>query len=454
MDAIAITENAGGGSNDRPSEIALTNASGQNWRPSANKICILINQGEATLAQEVGQYQTASQMNNAGIVVNTITTPYWPGGAFNAESSEINGKTALAGGGSHQEILSDGTADNNGGTVLLPDAILDLVDDVCPPPDGTYRCAKMWCGSCNCVPQELCVDVTNMTTLESCTGTIPFTGDLCNGLAVSPEWGGSIACTPSGSMAITIALQRGEYDVCEVIGTINGTVGEDSLEEDLPAADLADCATMSAVLSVTSGYDEYQVVIRSLDCGECETEICLECCDSVPPSPPATLVCRITLGTVTQPDDPEPPFDTSCWTDLEFNIAFLYDVDEDTENVCANSGSTRRADCIGNLIDSEFDESCCTGGQWIGGGSNACGDIDVCLVPCGTLICGTPPPGETLTSWDLHMSVGGGNCSEGKQCLICHDDIAWSVEGFNVCGGQLFTVGTGSVTLQVDITEN
>jgi hypothetical protein len=456
MDAISITENAGGSpSNDRPTEIAMVAARDAVWRPTANKVCILLNQGETGLTAKVSQYQIAYTMANAGIEVNAITTPYWPAGTFNADSSEINGKTALSGGGSHSEILSDGTADNNGGTVLLPDHILSLISGLCPPPDDLYRCARPFCGDCTCTCEEICVSVTNMTTDEWCEGIASFDGELCNDKSAAPHWSGTLDCDPSGSMDVEFSLQRNaETDACELIGTIVGSVGASAaVDVDLEPVSVSTCYDIRTSFEFEVGLETYSVAIRCLECGNCDPEICIECCDSVPPYPPATLICRITLATVTQPEPPEPPFSTACWEDLEFPISFLYDIDEDTEDVCIGAGSTRRVDCIGNLLNNEFNTDCCTGGQWIGGSGNGCGDIDVCFVPCGTLTCDPPPPGETLTSWDLYIAVGGSHCSEGKLCLICHDEIAWGVEGYHDCGAILFTVGTGSVSLQVDISE-
>jgi len=322
-------------------------------------------------------------------------------------------------------------------------------------PDGDYKCARPFCGDCTCTCDQLCVTVTDTYTLDSCTGTIPHTGYMCEGRTSEPEWEGSIDCDPSGSLAIAVQLVRDEYDDCILTGSVSGTVDGEYLDAEFPETVVSDCSSMSATIEVTDGDNTYSISIRCLECGSCEPEICLECCDSVPPSPPATLICRVSLGTVTQPEDPEPPFSTACWTDLEFPISFLYDIDEDTEDVCIGEGTTRRVDCIGNLLAGEFDESCCSDGQWIGGGSNGCGDIDICFLPCAPgAPCGTPPPGETYAKWVAYMSVGGGNCSTASLCLICHDTIAWSVEGYHDCGALLFTVGTGSVTLVVDISES
>jgi hypothetical protein len=321
-------------------------------------------------------------------------------------------------------------------------------------PDGEYKCARPFCGDCTCTCDQLCVTVTDTGGLDSCTGIIPHVGYMCDDRTSEPEWEGSIDCDPSGSLLISVQLVRDDYDNCILTGSVSGTVGEEPLDAEFSGIVVSNCASMSATFEVEDGGNTYSVSIRCLDCGSCEPEICLECCDSVPPSPPATLTCRISLGAIEQPEDPEPPFSTACWTNLEFPISFIYDVDEDVGQVCVDAGTTRRVDCIGNLLDGEFNESCCSGGQWVGGGSNACGDIDVCFVPCGELSCGTPPPGETLTSWDLYVQVGGTNCSEGRMCLICHDAIAWSVEGFAVCGEQLFTTGTGSALLVIDITES
>jgi len=323
------------------------------------------------------------------------------------------------------------------------------------PPEGTYHCARHFCGDCLCIPRKLCVSVTNITSLDSCEGTVEFDGDLCEDMAVTASWSGTLVCDPSGSLAVAFELQRNQYtDACELTGTASGSLGADSIDWAFEPEQIVDCLTLSTVFTFTDGYDEFQVVVRSLDCGSCEPEICIECCDSIPPSPPATLIVRISLGTIDNPD-PETPVDTSCWTDLEFAISFLYDVDEDAENVCTNQGSTRRADCVGNLLDREFDPSCCSGGQWIGGGSNGCGDIDICFIPCASgTACPPPPPGKTYAKWRANMSVGGGGCDFGTNCLICHDEIAFSAEAYEVCASQLFTVGTATVRLIVDISES
>ena len=302
-------------------------------------------------------------------------------------------------------------------------------------------CLHEFCGDCGCVPPKICVTITG----EDCTasGIFPFSGELNDcGEATTVEYDFSLVCG-SETISGTVSLQRNEYtDACELVIAVDGYDPHIS-------------ATPCAVAGSASVPPGYTISVTEAPCDFCyEPEICIECCDSIPPSPPATLICRISLGTIVQPEAPEPPFSTDCWTNLEFPISFIYDVDEDVGQVCVDAGTTRRADCIGNLLDFEFNESCCTGGQWVGGGGNACGDIDVCFVPCGELSCGTPPPGETLTSWDLYVQVGGANCGEDRMCLICHDAIVWSREGFAVCGEQLFTTGTGSALLVIDITES
>ncbi len=332
------------------------------------------------------------------------------------------------------------------GTAIVPEGTLEwTVSEPVPIARRTVDgCLHEFCGTCGCAPPYVCVTVSS----DSCSasGVFPFSGELNDcGEAITVEYDYSLLCGAE-TVAGTVSLLRDEYtDGCLLEISVTGGTGDTIPTE---------CA-ISGSVSATIGYSDYTITVVEAPCEGCvEPEICLECCDSIPPSPPATLICRISLGAIEQPEDPEPPFSTACWTNLEFPISFIYDVDEDVGQVCVDAGTTRRVDCIGNLLDGEFNESCCTGGQWVGGGGNACGDIDVCFVPCGELSCGTPPPGETLTSWDLYVQVGGANCSEGRMCLICHDAIAWSVEGFAVCGEQLFSTGTGSALLIIDITES
>jgi len=317
-------------------------------------------------------------------------------------------------------------------------------------------CARPFCGDdCECTPEELCVSIGTSSDFFDCTGVIPFTGTLCEGKVTVAEWSGNIACSSGDTMFVTLTLTRDAYtDECKLSGSASGTVDGDDISLDLEAEVISDCVTMSAIFLVTIGYEEYTITVNSLECDTCDPGVCLICCDSVPPFPPSNLVCRITLGEVIHPDAPEPPIDLSCWSDLEFNISFLYDVDEDSTGSCSGNGTTRRADCIGNLLDGEFDESCCAGGQWVGSGSNSCGNISVCFIPCATVIC--PPDTDEITyvAWDVHIAISGGQCDAEGMCLVCGDTIAWSREGFLVCGDTLFTPGTGSVALIVDISES
>ena len=327
--------------------------------------------------------------------------------------------------------------------------------------DNSYgsvqHCARPFCGDpgeCECTCDELCVTVS-VEGGDECTGLIPQTGTFCGGKLTAPEWSGDIACVPSGdTITATVTLGRDEYtDDCILYGGVVGSIGGDSVDLNLEETTVSGCESLSASWVISVGYVDYFITVKCADCGGCEPEICLECCDSVPPSPPATLVARISIAAVNNIPG-EPLIDTSCWENIVFDISFVYDVDDDTNQACANQGATRRADCIGNLLDNEFNEECCSGGQWIGSGSNGCGKISICFIPCATSSCPTPPPGETLNPWHALMSVGDAQCDETAECLICHDPIAYSQYGYRACSSVLFTVGTGSIDLQVDISES
>jgi len=320
-------------------------------------------------------------------------------------------------------------------------------------PDAETKCARPFCGTCDCTCDELCVTISREGG-DECTGVIPQTGTFCDGQLTAPEWSGDVACVPSGDTAsVTVTLSRDQYtDDCVLSGSVGGTIDGQSVDMALDDLTVGSCDSLYGAWSVSAGSYSYTVTVSCLQCESCEPEICLECCDSVPPAPPATLVARISLAAVHNEPD-EPPINTSCWENLQFNITFVYDVGDDVNQACSNQGNTRRADCIGNLLDNEFNEECCTGGQWIGSGSNSCGKISICFVPCATSLCGTPPPGETLSPWHALMSVGDAFCDEEAQCLICHDPIAFSKFGYRACSSALLEVGTGYVDIQVDISE-
>jgi len=314
------------------------------------------------------------------------------------------------------------------------------------------KCAQSFCGDhCDCLCERLCMSIGNLNSELDCTGIIEFNGTFCEtGKVETASWADDIDCGDDETVAVEVKLGRDDYTgECVLFGTAVGT----GFSLSLPPTEISDCKELGATWTVDIGGEEYTVTVRCEQCGECDPGICLICCDSVPPYPPSEMVCRITLGTIVQPDPPEPPFSTACWTDLEFPISFLHDVDEDQSGACEGHGTTRRADCISNTLDGEFNPDCCVGGQWVGSGSNACGEIAVCFVPCATHPCPPDTETETWTAWDLHVAVGGGYCDAVGQCLICHDEIAFSAEGLQVCGGVLFTPGTGTAQLVVDISE-
>jgi hypothetical protein len=270
-------------SNVRPSFHAMTLAEAQDWRPSAHRVCILVNQG-APGADDVDQYQVVSSMAISGVKTHTITTPYWsapgpsPTHAFNEDSQEKNSTTALFGGGSHSSVISDGIFDFNDGVTPLPDAIESLVSDLCNPLGEKNCFARSFCGDCDCAPEELCVTVLNDT--HSCVGIIPFTGERCpDGTVIGPRWEGDVECNPGeDSVHVTVSLSRNEYDdSCVISGTAVGTINEVEVSIDLVPKAVGDCKALSGSWAKEIDGEPYTVSIRPLDCGECSGQPCPDC---------------------------------------------------------------------------------------------------------------------------------------------------------------------------------
>jgi hypothetical protein len=274
--------------NVRPSFAAMTLAQSQNWRPSAHKICILVNQGTPD-TENILQYQVTSSMAISGITTNAITTPYWsapgpsPTHAFNSDSQEVNGKTAQLGGGSHSSVISDGTFDYNGGVAPLADAIKGLVGGACDPPGGRHCFARSFCGDCDCAPEELCV--TLLSDIHSCVGIIPFSGERCpDNTVIGPSWEGDLECNPGDdSIHITLSLGRNDYnDSCVISGTATGTIGGVAISIDLTPKEVGgDCKGLSGSWTQEIEGTPYTVSVRPLDCGEC-SGILTDCCPDIP----------------------------------------------------------------------------------------------------------------------------------------------------------------------------
>jgi hypothetical protein len=285
VESIFIDENAAlPYDDDRPSKDAMELASAQNWRSTSNKVCILVNQGyPLVVATRSIQYSIAANMQGQGITTNAISTGYWtdpgPTHAFHATTEEVNGKTALVGGGTHTSVISDGDLDYNGGAEVLASTIKGLVDTICPPdPDDRYRCARPFCNTCNCTCDELCISITAPSAGATCTGTASFSGTLCNNQTGDPRWIGTIGCSPAGEVEVEIILSRNEYtDACELTGTVVGTIDGVPVDFVLSAVAAGDCRMINATWTEDAGGDTYTINATCLECGTCTG-----CCDLHP----------------------------------------------------------------------------------------------------------------------------------------------------------------------------
>jgi len=284
VDNITVSENTViPPGNTRPLGTAMALAADQGWRSSAQKICILVNQG-AFSGFSVSPYSIASAMRFSGITTNAITTGYWtdpgPTHAYNLDSQEVNVNISSAGGGSHSKVISDGTLDYNGGIVTLPDAIKGFADDLCG--SGERHCfARSFCGDCDCSCPEICVTVRGGGVV--CTGVVPFTGSRCKDGTVSVvSWEGDIECLPGDdTVHVTVGLSSDDYnDTCVLSGSVTGTIGGVAISIDLTPQVVSNCKFLGGAWSKDINDEPYTVVVSCLECDECGG-IITECCPDV-----------------------------------------------------------------------------------------------------------------------------------------------------------------------------
>jgi len=196
------------------------------------------------------------------------------------------------------------------------------------------ECADYFCGTCSCIPEELCVgifqglDVLGVPSSEEtgalCDGPIPFTGTTCDDKVTEAEWSGVVACD-TGSVTVTVILERGSYDECIASGTAIGTIGIRTVSLAMEPTVVSDCETMSVVWSVIDGDDVYDITVESKDCEDCDLGVSVPCCPdtTVPKTLYATLSgsgCSNIDGEVIVLQLDELLGD--CWNGIRFNLPF------------------------------------------------------------------------------------------------------------------------------------